>query len=674
MRRIAALALLLWLAAGARDALDAWVDATVLPPLGAGLSVEVRGRDGDLLRAFTAPDGRWRLAVDPTAVDPAYLDLLIAYEDRRFYSHSGVDPLALIRATGQAVMQGRVVSGGSTLTMQVARLLEASGTGRWAGKLRQIRLALALERRLSKSEILALYLHRAPFGGNLEGVRAASFAWFGKEPRRLTEAEAALLVALPQAPELRRPDRNPAAARAGRDRVLARMVAQGRLSEDQATAARSERIPDVRRPFPAHAPHLAERLVRAAPLRPLHQTTLDPGLQRQLEALARDAVGQRGARLSLALVVADHGTGEVLASVGAAEYGDEARQGFVDMTRALRSPGSTLKPFVYALAFDDGLAHPETLIEDRPTRFGDYAPQNFDRLFRGTIRLRDALQLSLNIPVVALAEALGPARIPALARRAGVDLVVPGGQPGLAVVLGGAGVHLEGMVQLYAGLARGGRAITLSHAGPGAEGARLMGPVAAWQVADILASAPPPPGAPRNRLAYKTGTSYGHRDAWALGFDGRHVVGVWMGRADGTPVPGAFGADSALPVLFQAFARLKPALDPLPPPPGATLVATTAQLPAPLQRFRGREGALSADADAPAIAFPPDGAVMELDGPLVARVAGGEMPYSWLADGRPVALRAAGRDVVIEDPGSGFVTLTVIDARGRAARAQVSLR
>lgn len=670
------LALLLFFAAAVRDGVDRWVDATVLPPLAPETSVEVRARDGTLMRAFTVSDGRWRL--EPGPVDTQFVQMLVPYEDKRFYRHAGIDPWAMLRAAGQAALNGRVVSGGSTLTMQVARLLEDSGTGRLPGKLRQIRLALALERRLDKAQILDLYLRIAPYGGNLEGVRAASLAYFGKEPRRLTPAEAALLVALPQSPETRRPDRAPQVARAARSRVLERMAGAGLLAEDRVAAAETEAIPTARRDFPAHAPHLAQRLRMAAPSQTVHETTLDPALQTSLESLAARSVRFAGDRLSVAIVVADHRTGEILASVGAADWTSDTRAGFLDMTQALRSPGSTLKPFVYGLAFDDGLAHPETLIEDRPTAYGTYAPQNFDRTFRGTIPVREALQLSLNIPVVTLTEAVGPARLLAALERAGARPVVPGGQPGLAVALGGVGISLQDLVQAYAALARLGRPVRLS-AVPGGAGdlpQPLFAPEAAWQVADILAGLAPPPNAPRGRLAYKTGTSYGHRDALAVGFDGRHVVGVWMGRADGTPVPGAFGGDLAAPVLFEVFGRLAPALAPLPPPPPATLILPNTRLPQPLQRFRPR-GALFSEAapGAPEVAFPPDGAELALTrGALVVKVRNGEPPFTWLANGAPVVLAGRARESAIPLDGPGFVTLSVIDAKGRSAAVTVALR
>jgi penicillin-binding protein 1C len=340
----------------------------------------------------------------------------------------------------------------------------------------------------------------------------------------------------------------------------------------------------------------------------------------------------------------------------------------------LRSPGSTLKPLVYGLAFDAGLAHPETLIEDRPMDFGGYAPQNFDKVFRGMVRVREALQLSLNLPVVALTDALGPAKLLAAMHRAGVDARVPGGKPGLAIALGGLGVTLEDMVGLYASIARGGVARPLWVTGAGVDGERVLSSVAAWEVGNILSGMPPPAGAPVNRLAYKTGTSYGHRDAWAIGFDGANVIGVWMGRADGTPVPGAFGGDLAAPVLFQAFARLKRGLEPLPAPPAATLMVANAALPQPLRQFRSRAAAFEV-ADAPAVAFPPDGAEVELmEGGLLLRVRGGVGPFTWLADGQPLVVAARGRDSVVPMAGPGFVVLSVIDGVGRSARARVRLR
>ena len=672
-RWLMALAVALWAAAFAMDRGRDWVGATELPNLSIPASVEVVDRNGTLLRAYTVADGRWRMAATLADVDPDYLAMLIAYEDKRFYDHAGVDWRSVLRAGWQAVKNGRVVSGGSTLTMQVARLLEESGTGKMGGKLRQMRVALALEQRLSKDQILQLYLLLAPYGGNLEGVRAASLAYFGKEPKRLTPAEAALLVAIPQAPEARRPDRHPGRAAMARGRVLDRALRDGLISEEEARQVAGEVVPEARRPVPMLAPHLADRAVAAGG--PRHQLTIEAGLQAALETLAAEAVAGKGDQLQIAILAADHRSGEILASVGSAGFLADRRQGFVDMTQALRSPGSTLKPLVYALAFDEGLAHPETMIDDRPVQFGTYAPQNFDKMWRGTIRLREALQLSLNIPVVLLTEALGPAKLIAAMERAGMHPALKGDEPGLAISLGGVGVSLQDMVQLYATLARGGVALPLRFTGEGAEGQRVVSAVAAWQVGDILAGLPPPPGAPENRLAYKTGTSYGHRDAWAIGFDGRYVVGVWMGRADGTPVPGAFGADSAAPVLFQAMGRLSRALTPLPPAPKATLLVANAQLPQPLRRFRSRNAAFEAAADAPKLTFPPEGAEVErLNGAVLVKLSGGTLPLTLMADGVPLRTGLRDRSALLTLPGAGFVTLSVIDAEGRSARIRVRVK
>lgn len=675
-RVLFALAAGLWLAGFGMDRARDWVAATVLPPLVPSTSAEMLARDGTLLRAFTVGEGRWRLAVDAEAVDPRYLRMLLDYEDRRFYQHHGVDLRAMLRAAGQAALSGHVVSGGSTLTMQVARLLEDSGTGHLAGKVRQIRVALALEERLTKRQILGLYLQLAPFGGNLEGVRSASLAYFGKEPRRLTPAQSALLVALPQSPETRRPDRFPGAAKAARDRVLARALRDGVLDRDTAKSAETEPVSTDRRPFPTLAPHVTERLHAEQPDLSPQRLTIDADLQARLEQLAAEAVARQGARLQVAIVVADAPSGQILASVGSAGYQADKRQGFVDMTQALRSPGSTLKPLIYGLAFDEGLAHPETLIDDRPVDFDGYAPQNFDHQFRGEIRLREALQLSLNIPAVLLTDALGPARLMSALKKAGTKPVLPGGQPGLAIALGGVGISLQDLTQLYAMLARGGVALPLHYrlnASP-VPGARIISAVAAWEVGDILSGLAPPPGAPRNRLAYKTGTSYGHRDAWAIGYDGRHVVGVWMGRADGTPVPGAFGGELAAPILFQAFDRVTRRPVPLPPPPAATLMVANPELPAPLRHFRSRRAAFGPAPDAPQLAFPPDGALVErTGGELMVRVRGGTAPFTWMADGRPMVIGEREDQTLIALP-PGFVTLSVVDAKGRAARAHIRLQ
>lgn len=654
--------------------LDRWIEETELPVTLTETSVEMRDRTGQLLRAYPVDNGVLRLRVTADQVDPDFIAMLLRYEDRRFRTHTGVDPIALMRAAGQALWNGKVVSGGSTLTMQVARLLEDGSTGRWAGKMRQIRVALALERRLDKDQILSLYLTHAPYGGNLEGIRSATLAWFGKEPRRLTPAQAALLVALPQSPESRRPDRAADRALQARNVVLARMERQGIVTAEESEAARRTGVPRTMHPFPRLAPHLADHLRKQDHMSGRFDLTLDAGLQAKLQHMARQAASEAGRRVSVAILVADHASGDILASVGSPDYRDGSRQGFVDMTRAVRSPGSTLKPLVYGLAFDQGLAHPETLIHDGPVDFDGYAPVNFDREFRGDVRVRDALQLSLNIPVVKLTDALGPVRVMDGLRRSGAEPRLPGGAPGLAIALGGIGVTLRDLVQHYAVLAQGGQGAMLSENSTGKRrmSGRVISPEAAWQVANILQGLAPPPGGPMRKLAYKTGTSYGHRDAWAIGFDGRHVVGIWLGRADGTPVPGAFGGELAAPILFEVFGRIKPGFAPLPAPPPATLIVSSAELPQPLQRFRARNAAYSEPETRPKLMFPPDGAQLaSRGGALTVKLHGGQAPFAVLANGIPVRTGVREREFDIPNPGAGFSTLVVVDGSGRSDRAVI---
>ncbi len=659
--------------------------AAALPPAPApqalAVSPVVLDRNGLLLRPFTTAGGRWRLPVTEAEVDPRFIAMLLAYEDRRFADHHGVDWRAMLRAAGQLAVNGGIVSGGSTLTMQVARLLEGGATRAPDAKLRQIVHALALERQLAKPDILHLYLTLAPYGGNLEGIRAATLAYFGKEPARLTPAEAALLVAVPQAPEARRPDRFPEAAQAARDRVLDRMVTAGILDEDAAAAAKTEPVPTGRRLFPMLAAHLGVAAERAHPGEAVHRLTVERGLQAALERLAAERAQRLGPAISVAIVVADHRSGDILASVGSAGLLDDGRDGHVDMTRAVRSPGSTLKPFIYGLAFEDGLALPNSLIEDRPTAFSGYAPVNFDGFYRGTVTIREALEQSLNVPAVIVLDAVGPARLVARLRRAGAKPVLPDlSVPGLAVGLGGVGLTLRDLVGAYAAIARGGEAVRLHDgidAGSAEAGAPVLDRAAAWYVSRILADVPPPQNGTPGRIAYKTGTSYGYRDAWAIGFDGRHVIGVWVGRPDGAPAPGLSGIGAAAPVLFEAFDRLGRATVPLAGPPPGVSIEPTSALPAPLVRFRHRNAQVVARDPTPEIAFPPDGVHVDLgirDGapsPLVIKIRNGAPPFTVLANGVPIGRAAFARSESWQPDGPGFVTIAVIDGEGRSARVTV---
>jgi penicillin-binding protein 1C len=663
-------------------AFGAWVASLGPLPLEQAkqVSTTIVDRNGKLLRAYAMADGRWRLPVDAkTAVDPGYLKLLLAYEDRRFRSHSGVDPIALGRAALQLVARGHIVSGGSTITMQLARLMEPRRERSLSAKLRQMVRALQIERQLTKDQILDLYLALAPYGGNLEGIRAASIAYFGKEPKRLSLAEAALLVALPQSPETRRLDRYPDVARAARDRVLDRMVEEGQISREDAMQAKTVLVPRLRRPMPILAPHSADQAIATVKDAPVIRLTLDASLQKVLEALARDRAIALGPNISVAIVAVDNESGDILARVGSPDYFDERRAGQVDMSRAVRSPGSTLKPFIYGLAFEDGFVHPESLIDDRPIRFGTYAPENFDMTFQGTVAVRRALQQSLNVPAIALLDRVGSSRLASRLRQAGANLVLPKDEaPGLAMGLGGVGVTLQDLVQLYAGLARLGntrplREIVTKHDDQ-SDSLRLLDQVAAWQVGNVLMGTPPPENAPHNRIAFKTGTSYGYRDAWSVGFDGRMTIGVWVGRPDGAPVPGLAGRTAAAPILFDAFARTGKLPVPLPKPPKGALVASNAKLPLPLRRFRAvGELVRTGGEHAPHIQFPLNGSRIDVDrsadgqfAAMPVKVAGGVLPMTMLVNGVAAGEIDGRRQRLVDPPGPGFARLTVIDATGAA--------
>ncbi len=660
-----------------------WAYSLGLPPLGKNLDTShiVLDRDGRLLRAYATSEGRWRLPASVKDVDPRFLNLLFAYEDKRFHTHHGVDPVALTRAAWQFSTSGHIVSGGSTITMQVARLLEPREHRSLNAKLRQIVRALELEHALGKDEILSLYLTLAPYGGNLEGIRAVSLAYFGKEPRRLTLGEAAMLVALPQSPELRRPDRFAEAARAARNRVLDRVAAAGAVPRDEIARAKSESAPQARKALPVLAPHAADQVVEAEPAVRVHQLTIDAPLQKTLEDLARERAHALGPNISVAVLAVDNASGEVRARVASADYFDARRAGQVDMTQALRSPGSTLKPFIYGLGFEDGLLHPETLIDDRPTRYGSYTPENFDLTFQGTVTVRRALQLSLNVPAIAVLGKVGVNRLSARLAQTGAVLVLPKDEaPGLAIGLGGVGIRLNDLVMLYTGLARGGLATPLiERAGtPPASPRRLLDAVAAWYVGNILIGAPPPDNAPHGRIAFKTGTSYGFRDAWAVGFDGRMTVGVWVGRPDGAPVPGLVGRAAAAPILFDAFARSGLAPSQLPRAPKGVLYATSNKLPPPLQRFALASGP-SEVSEPPRIMYPPDGADIDVADrhkgePVALKIAGGVAPLTVMVNGVPLVPQGGRRTLFFQPDGPGFVRLTVMDARGAADSVMVRVQ
>lgn len=660
----------------------------------------ITDRQDQLLRAFTTAEGRWRLPLKMEEVAPHYYKLLLNFEDKGFHDHSGIEPKALLRAAWQWGKNGRIISGGSTLTMQVARLIdgaralkaneEKADQRALSTKFSQIITALQLEKQFSKKEILELYLRLAPFGGNLEGVRAASLAYFGKEPKSLSLAEAATLVAIPQSPEVRRPDRYSKRAIAARNRVLKRALDGGVISKGDYLYALRQKMIDRRVEFPMIAPHLSEQLLKEKPEQQIVKTTLNRHLQEKLEQLAKSHAQRLGKGISAALLVINHQTGEVLSHVGAADYSDHSRFGPIDMTKGIRSPGSTLKPFIYGMGFDAGLAHPETLIEDAPVRYGLYAPVNFDDKFHGTVTIRKALQTSLNIPAVKMLAALKPARFSARFRYAGLHRGMPNN---LAIALGGVGFSLMDLSAAYLHIANPSSAVRI-HSLPRKRlltqqevfsHRPLMSERAAYYVSHILRGATPPKNAKPGELAYKTGTSYGYRDGWAIGFDGKYLVAVWIGRPDGGATTNLTGIEAAGPLLFDAFQNIGEKRAPFAAAPAGVIIASGDDLPPPLRYFDKKKRLMLANSsEAPVekvqIAFPPKNAEFFMDEQargkytIALKAEGGKLPLTWLVDGKKINSKAYLRVNSYRPDEKGFVEFAVIDALGKTDKVQIRVR
>ncbi|MFN7054394.1 penicillin-binding protein 1C [Hyphomonas sp.] len=657
-------------------------DILAPPPLerAGGTSVLITDRAGRPLRAFPTEDGRWRFHVDLDAVDPDFIDALIRVEDKRFWSHHGTDWTGLARAAFDSARSGRIVSGGSTLTMQTARMLEPRP--RNAGsKLIEIWRANQLERRLSKREILELYLSLTPYGGNLEGVRAATWSYFGREADRLSTDEIALLIALPQSPEARRPDRRPEAAARARNWVAEKLARYGVFAEADIAEVASVSVPARRLDFPARAWHGAEAVRANSPPGDV-RSTIDASLQAEVERIALTRALGEGPDVQVSVLVVHTPTRAVRALAGSATR--DRPGGWIDLTNRPRSPGSTLKPFIYALAFDDGAAGADTRISDLPRRFAGYQPENFDRMFRGDVRVSDALQHSLNIPAVLMLDRVGADRFTAQLTMAGARPrtgSARGEAAGLAIALGGAGLTARELAILYAALGDGGIAKPLvwraedeiaSRHGPGN---RLMSEDSAAEILRILQGSPSPEGRMPGQLtqgapqvAFKTGTSYGFRDAWAAAVSGEHVIIVWVGRADGAPRTGVTGREIALPILFELADRAAHHLR----DEGDSARRLSAD---PRTRARGPLEAFAADRP-PEILFPPNGAELwagSVNGrpPRPFVLSGrGAGALSWYIDGEPSALDDAGAPVWRPDR-PGFYLVSAVDGEGRTTRVRV---
>lgn len=640
------------------------------------ISKELRTDKGQLLHVFQTKDDKWRLQARFKDIDPLYIKMLLAREDRFFWSHYGVNPIAFVRAGYQFISQGKIISGGSTLTMQVARLLEPRPRT-VKSKFLQILRAFQLERRYSKEEILEIYLTLAPYGSNLEGIRSASIAYFGKPPLHLMASESALLIALPQTPRLwKRTGFLPATQKA-RNRVLTRMFEIGLIDGHTYQLACKDPLPDSRFALPREMPHVARRLCLEPQSPTVSYCSLRPNLQKSLESIAQKTVKLLPPGVNIALLVVHHPSHQIISYVGSTDFFDHSRQGQVDFIRAYRSPGSTLKPFIYGLGFDYGLLKPNSYVLDDRHRFGSYLPDNFDKTFYGMVTVSEALNWSLNIPVVELLSEIGPQRFLGVLEEAGVKpkFSDPHAAPGLSLALGGVGMTLEQLVTLYASLPQKGQIIPLSlrFEKSSHQPYQLLSSKSAEKLTEILSQTLTDQVEQDIDVAVKTGTSYGHRDAWALGYNGEYVVGVWIGRPDGSPFGIGTGRTLAVPVLEQAF-RFLPTTKKLYiaiPQKGGIKLRDIQEVSFAKNKKLHKQ--------LPQMLFPVHGTVIEsftqgTSKPIIFNAMGGKRPYTWLVDGMPFVTHVWTSKTSWKPEKPGFYKICLLDAQGESKSANIEVQ
>ncbi len=526
----------------------------------------ITDRDGRPLRFFLPGDKRWRFPVKLADVSPKLTRAVIASEDRWFHAHPGVNPFALMRAFYTNIKEGRVVSGASTIPMQIARMTDPKPRTIFS-KAEEAFRAIQLKRIFRDDELLEIYLNLAPYGGNIEGVGAASYFYFGKSPRALSPGEIALLTALPRSPAAYDPIRNPKDSERERNKVLGQLAASGVISADEAAEGRKESVPRRRKPQPFSAPHFSEYVYRDISKGGSLKTSLDSSIQKIAEEVARRHIGllRNDGIDNLAIVVIENDTRKLRAMVGSADYFDKAHSGQFNFTLAKRSPGSALKPFLYAMALDEGIAVPDSYVLDIPTDFSGYVAENYDSKYRGRITLENALILSLNAPAVRMLARVGLKDFHNLLLKAGLStLDRPSNKYGLPLILGSGEVRLLDLANLYATLAGGGEhepLIVAEDAKHDGEATELFSPEASYLITEILTGLKRP-DMPANtwaltedipEVAWKTGTSYGHKDAWSLGFSSKYTIGVWVGNPDGRGQKGISGSEHAAPILFDVF-------------------------------------------------------------------------------------------------------------------------
>lgn len=623
---------------------------------------------GQVLARYPTQDNYWRFAVQLEDIDPLFIQALLAIEDECYFTHSGVDIPAILRALKSWRETGEVVSGASTITMQLVRQYKPRDRV-LASKFIESIAAIKYEFIYTKNNILEQYLTRISYGGNIQGIEAATWRYYGKKPEQLTWDEIALLIALPQAPEARRPDRHPVGAKAGRDRILDRLVRAGLLTQIIADEAKEIPVPREIYNFPSESDIGAPLLfVKGQDVK----SYIDPKVQNLAHETLRMALNRDKRTVNASVVIVENKTRHVIGHVTAGKREHEG--GWLDLTRSIRSPGSTLKPFIYGLAMSDGKANANSPIMDMPTRFGAYQPENFNRRYHGTVRLKDALKHSLNVPAVAALEQVGAARFEALLASAGASPRLSSHREkdsGLSLALGGAGMQAVDLATLYTGLANDGKVAPLiwtKNQKISQDTVQILPKNVAKEVTKVLASATPPQGRMpgtlaegRPSIAYKTGTSYGARDSWAAGYTQSYTVIVWVGRPDGAPRPGETGRRSAAPLLFDIFDRM----------------AVESNYPKASLKQREKPRTKKTDLpfktalnSGPQISFPSDGSEV-----LVKAKASGlnlraqsSRDLRFYVNGEKLEVKYGSAKFKPET--SGFYTLKVVDSEGRSARSR----
>lgn len=644
------------------------------------LSIVIAAEDKPLAHVFQTKDEKWRLGTSLNDVDPLFIKQILHREDRYFWLHNGINPFSLLRAAGQWLAHRKVISGGSTLTMQVARLLEPRPRT-FSSKIIEILRSFQLEWHFTKSQILQMYLTLAPYGGNIEGIQAASWRYFGKSAQHLSPSEAALLIALPQSPRRYYHHSFTPSALQTRNRILVQLHEAGFFDKATLEAAQDEPLPLQRFDLPRYLPHVAYRLRHLLPHQKKIETTLQVSLQNKIQHLASQALNIYPAGVNIGVLVVHHPTHKVVSYLGSVDFFNVPRQGQIDYIRALRSPGSTLKPFIYGLGFEEGIIHPNTLVSDEGKSYGNYKPSNFDKQFHGMVTIENALLLSLNIPAVTTLQSLGPLKFLGILEEVGITPVFPDRltPPGLSLALGGVGMTLEQLTLLYASLAQEGEMFSLKFIQnqPPGEVQQLFLPQTAMLLTHILQKSSEIEGdSSLSSVSFKTGTSYGHRDAWVIGYNTSYVVGIWIGRPDGASFGAGTGGSLAVPLMkkiFQVLPSARFSRKALPP----AREDSSFQI-REVQKVEFRDSTASFQAPLQLL-FPIHDTVIEAfsgnSSPhsLSLQAVGGKRPYTWVINQAPYVHQVWRPKTVWTPSQKGFYTVTLVDAQGQSKSAHIEI-